>query len=172
MEADIGTICVSAEGEQGGTRRPHSPAPFSSSTLRWDFWSVTRRGRLNSWRVNPTWLYLRLLYVWYFRIMHPCEGLTVARSHLGFPANLSKKFSKTQKKFYKVIIVIFMGFKTEIIYFMTNLVTHKFYFISKLPLKKLRKVRKCFPALFKTLFDQIWGRTLYSHQNLSATRYF
>ena len=94
--------------------------------------------------------------------MHPCEGLTVARSHLGFPANLSKKFSKTQKKFYKVIIVIFMGFKTEIFYFKTNLETHKIYVISKLPLKKLRKVRKCFLALFLPLFAQIWGRTLYS----------
>ena len=30
MEADIGTICVSGEGEQGGTRRvpPHSPPPL------------------------------------------------------------------------------------------------------------------------------------------------
>ena len=76
----------------------------------------------------------------------------------GFPANLSKEFNETQKKFYKVIIVIFMGFKTEIFYFKTNLVTHKIYFISKLPLIKLRKVRKCFPALFMPLFAQIWGR--------------
>ena len=36
MEADIGTICISTEGAQGGTCRPpltpHSPPPSSSST--------------------------------------------------------------------------------------------------------------------------------------------
>ena len=32
MDADIGTICVSTEGEQGGRRRPPPLPPFSSST--------------------------------------------------------------------------------------------------------------------------------------------
>ena len=33
MEADIGTICNSAEGEQGGTRRAPLPLPLFSSSL-------------------------------------------------------------------------------------------------------------------------------------------
>ena len=33
MEADMGTICNSAEGEQGGTRRAPLPLPLFSSSL-------------------------------------------------------------------------------------------------------------------------------------------
>ena len=44
MEADIGTICVSGEGEQGGTRRvPPLPTPPSPPPLRaWIFKEISR----------------------------------------------------------------------------------------------------------------------------------
>ena len=45
-----------------------------------------------------------------------------------------------------------MGFKKEIVYIKTNLLTQQIYFISKLPLKKLRTVRKCFLAPFRPFF--------------------
>ena len=34
MEADIGTICVSREGEQGGMRRPAPPGPSRAARGR------------------------------------------------------------------------------------------------------------------------------------------
>ena len=77
-----------------------------------------RRGRLNSWRVNSSWLYLLLLY---FRIMDPCgDGgrATVARSHLGFPKKIRKIFCKTQNKFCKVILVFVRGLRRK--YFITR----------------------------------------------------
>ena len=73
---------------------------------------------------------------------------TVARFHKGFPALLRKKFSKIPKKFCIVILAFFMGFKNEIFCNKTNFKTPKIYFLSKLHLKKLKTVWKCFTALF------------------------
>ena len=41
MEVDIGTICVSVEGEQGGMRRPPppSPPPLWAGIYKADFYS-------------------------------------------------------------------------------------------------------------------------------------
>ena len=84
--------------------------------------------------------------------------ITVARSHQGFPAILRKKFSKILKKFCIVILAFFKGFKNEIFCNKPKFKTPKIYFLSKLPLKKLKTVRKCFPAPFLPLLVKIWGR--------------
>ena len=62
-------------------------------------------------------------------------GATVARSHLGFLANLREKIQQNTEKIMQSHMSICNGFKKEIFYNKTNLITQKIYFISKLSLK-------------------------------------
>ena len=60
----------------------------------------------------------------------------VARSHLGFPANLKNKYCKIpRKKILHCHVSIFKGFGKEIFHNETKFTTQKKKFVSKLPEK-------------------------------------
>ena len=91
-------------------------------------------------RLNSTWLYWLLLQYMYGILESWTHvwvgGDTVARSHLGFPANLRNSFlQKTEKNAKSYKYCICKGFKDEISQTKTNLITQKIYSFSKLPLK-------------------------------------
>ena len=80
-------------------------------------------------------------------------------SHLGFPANLRKKFGKTQKKFCIVTNVFFKGFRNKICYNQIKFTIKKVDFLFKLPLKNPTVVKKYFQAPFLPLMATIRGPT-------------
>ena len=89
-------------------------------------------------------------------VRHCCQV-----SPIGFPADLRKKFCKTQKKF---CIQFCKGFRKEIFFNKTKFRTQKIDFLSKLPLKKLK-----IPLL--PLLGYKFGGPL-NHQNFSNQRKF
>ena len=78
---------------------------------------------------------------------------TVARPLLGYPVNQRKTIQQKLNKFCIVISVFYTGVWEGIFYIKTKFTTQKIYFLSKLPLEKLKIVRICFPAPF---FCHFW----------------
>ena len=76
-----------------------------------------------------------------------------------FPGKFGKKIQQNNEQICIVILLFFKGLRQEIFYNKTKVTTQKIYFLSKLPLGKLKIVSKCFSAPFLPLLAQNGGRT-------------
>ena len=71
----------------------------------------------------------------------------VARSPVGFPANLRGKNQQNTEKFCIVILVVFKGVGNAISYNNNKFTTQKIDFCANCPIKKLKKSYKWLPFL-------------------------